>query len=145
MFGYRVFTSVVLVSLLFLAIRYLPELWFSLLIDVVMAWAAWEWSSLSGIKNFYLRSLYLISVLLALAAMTVCLPILWVSVTSFFVWLWAAAAVICYSKGILPLGFQYNITKIIVSFIVLTSCSVSGIVLRKYDVGRFGCFYLVWY
>ncbi|AKQ33365.1 phosphatidate cytidylyltransferase [Candidatus Coxiella mudrowiae] len=133
MFKHRVLTLLVLVPLLLLAILYLPMPWFSLLIGAVMLWAAWEWSPLAGIKNYYFRTLYVITILLALIG-TYYLPIFWVLIISFIIWLWAAAAVICYAKGFFPMGFQYNVIKIVVSFFVLTSCWVVGVALRE-DMG----------
>ena len=136
MLKHRVLTFLILVPLLLIAIWYLPMPWFGFLIGAVIAWAAWEWSILAGIKNYYFRGLYLIALLLALIV-TYYLPIFWVLIISFGVWLWAAAAVICYAKGFLPLGFQYNITKIVVGFFVLTSCWVAGVALRE-DIGEPG-------
>lgn len=133
MLKHRVLTLLVLVPLLLLAIWYLPMPWFGFLIGSVMVRAAWEWSALARIKNCCFRALYLISALLILIG-TYYLPIFWVSIISSVVWLWAAAAVICYAKGFLPLGFQYNVTKIVVSFFVLTSFWMAGVTLRE-DIG----------
>ena len=133
MLKHRLLTLLVLIPLLLLEIRYLPMPWFGFSIGVVMAWAAWEWSILARIKNYYFRGLYLIAVLSALIG-TYYLPIFWVLIVSFVVWLWAAVAVIRYAKGFPPLGFQYNVTKIIASFFVLTSFWVAGVTLRE-DIG----------
>ena len=136
MFKHRIITVLVLAPLLFLVIWYLTVPWFSFLIGAVIARAAWEWSALAGIKNYYFRSLYVIAILLTLIGACY-LSIFWILIISLAVWLWIAAAVVCYAKGFLPLGFQYNVMKIIIGFFVLASCWVSGIVLHE-DVGRSG-------
>lgn len=133
MLKHRLLTLLVLIPLLLLAIKYLQMPWFGFSIGAVMALAAWEWSALAGIKHYYFRSLYVIIALLGLIG-TYYLPILWVLIISFVVWLWAGVAVMCYAEGFLPLGFQYNITKIIVGFLVLTSCWATGVTLRE-DIG----------
>ena len=134
MFKHRVLTLLVLVPVLLLVIWYSYMPWFGFLIGVVIVWAAWEWSALSGIKNYYFRGLYIIAILLTLIG-TSYLPIFWILIISFVIWLWAGAAVICYEKGFLPLGFQYNVIKIIVSFFVLASCWIAGVALHE-DIGR---------
>lgn len=130
MFKHRLLTLLILIPLLLLSIQYLPMPWFGFFIGFIMLWAAWEWSLLAGIKNYYFRTLYLILILLALIG-TYYLPIFWVLIISFIIWLWAALAVICYAKGFLPMGFQYNVIKIVVSFFVLTGCWVVGVALRE--------------
>ncbi|AJC50303.1 phosphatidate cytidylyltransferase [Coxiella endosymbiont of Amblyomma americanum] len=141
-FRCRVPTSLTLITFLFLVIQYLSMPWFGYLIGIVVALAAWEWSILSGMKNFYFRVFYVLSILLALIGIYY-LPIFWISTISFFVWLWAAAAVICYAKRINPLGFQYSIIKIIMGFIVLTSFWISGIALRSTNGSHWLLFGLV--
>ncbi|MFW0054645.1 MAG: phosphatidate cytidylyltransferase [Coxiella endosymbiont of Dermacentor nuttalli] len=133
MFKHRVLTLLILVPILLLVIWCSPMPWFGFLIGAMIAWAAWEWSALAGIKNYYLRWLYMIAILLALIRIYY-FPIFWVLIISFSIWLWIAAAVICYANGFLPLGFQYKTTKIVISFFVLTSCWIAGIALRE-DIG----------
>lgn len=110
--------------------------WFGFLIGIVMLWAAWEWSSLAGIKNCYFRCLYVVAIFLALVG-SYHLPIFWVLIVSFIIWIWAAAAVVFYANGLLPLGFQYNTIKIVVSFFLLTACWVAGVAVRE-DIGGAG-------
>jgi phosphatidate cytidylyltransferase len=58
----RVITALVLVAALFAAIFWLSPLYFDGVITLVVIAAAWEWTSLSGIKSLWPRLLYVLSI-----------------------------------------------------------------------------------
>lgn len=146
MLKHRLLTVLVLIVLILLAIWFLPMPWFAVLIGIVVAWGAWEWSTLAGLKNYYARGLYVILISAALWA-SYYLPVFWILMASLIIWLWVAAAILCYAFDLAPLGFQYSFTKIIVGFFTLVPAWLAVIALRE-DIGGPGWllfgFMLIW-
>ncbi|QTS83704.1 phosphatidate cytidylyltransferase [Coxiella endosymbiont of Amblyomma nuttalli] len=121
MFEHRFLTLLVLIPIILLAIEFLPMPWFAILVGVVIAWAAWEWTRLIGIINHYSRGLYVLLIALALWAVYY-LSVFWILAASLVIWIWIAAAIFCYALGFAPLGFQYSMIKIVVGFFTLVPC-----------------------
>lgn len=146
MLKHRFLTLLVLIPVVLLAVGFLPMPWFAVLVSVVIAWAAWEWATLAGIKNHYSRGLYVLLIAAALWA-AYYLPVFWILVASLVVWIWIAAAIFCYAFGFAPLGFQYSMIKIIVGFFTLVPCWLAITALRE-DIGGPGWllfgFVMVW-
>ncbi len=132
MFRQRLLTAVLLL-IVFLAVTfYLPVLYFSLIMGVIVAWAAWEWSWLVGLRHVTSRVLYLIITVLLLAVMfflsgRVIPLILGISLLA---WLWAFCAVLVYAKGYMPLGLQSKAFKMFLGWLLLVTCWVSVVELR---------------
>lgn len=61
----RIVTAAVLLSLFIAAVWFLPTPWFALLTGVIICLAAWEWSDLAGLQQYWLRVCF--------AALIVCL------------------------------------------------------------------------
>ncbi|UTA46746.1 phosphatidate cytidylyltransferase [Simiduia sp. 21SJ11W-1] len=54
----RIITAVLLMAVLLAALHYLPTPLFQLLLGTAVLIAAWEWSNLSGVANYWLRGAY---------------------------------------------------------------------------------------
>ncbi len=59
----RIITALILAPLAILAVILLSPEWFSLIWGCIIMIAAWEWSSLAGIKRLWVRALYLLSLI----------------------------------------------------------------------------------
>lgn len=129
----RFLTTLVLIPIVLLAVGFLPMPWFSVLVGMVIAWAAWEWAVLAGIISHYGRGLYVLLIAAALWA-AYYLSVFWILVASLVVWIWIVAAILCYAFGFAPLGFQYSIIKIVSGFFTLIPCWLAITALRE-DIG----------
>lgn len=105
MLKYRLLTALILLPLIFLAVFDLPNIYFFALMAVVTGMGAWEWSGLIGFESVLLRLIFVITIFLGM----------WLSfqvdaktliVTSLLFWLWMCVAVLRFSEGKLPLGFE---------------------------------------
>ena len=136
----------ILIPIVLLAVGFLPMPWFAILVGAVIAWAAWEWATLSGIISHYSRGLYVFLIAVALWA-AYYLSVFWILIASLVVWIWIAAAIFCYAFGFAPLGFQYLMIKIVVGFFTLIPCWLAITALRE-DIGGPGWllfgFMVVW-
>ena len=63
----RVITALILAPLAALAVFKLPLLYFSLVWGIFILIAAWEWTNLSGIANFFIRCLFLVILAFSMA------------------------------------------------------------------------------
>lgn len=131
----RILTAIVLVPILILVIWLLPMPWLSILIGLVIVWAAWEWSGLIGWQDKIWRMVYTAIVTIALVV-THYLPINWVLVFAFVAWIWASLAVISYAFGCRPLGLQYPILKALMGLLALVPCWLSVGFIRETIDGR---------
>ena len=141
MLKYRIITALIAIPLLFLAIWYLPSLYFALLMAAFIGLSAWEWSGLMGLKVAYLRAVYVLVVLLGLyfAKSIAIFPML---LLGFLVWLWAIVGVYLFNQGKKPGGFQLPPLQAIVGFIALVTCWLALIDLRL-GAGQFGALRLI--
>lgn len=146
MLKYRFLTMLVLMPIVLLAVGFLPMPWFGILVGVVIAWAAWEWATLSGMTNYYSRGLYVLLIVVALLV-AYYLSVFWILVASLVVWIWIAAAIFFYAFGFSPLGLQHLTIKSVVGFFTLVPCWLAITALREYIGGPkwllFG-FIVVW-
>ncbi len=133
MFKSRMLTALVLIVLFVLVIWFFTMPWLSLVIGAVIAWGAWEWSSLVGITHGWGRALYVALIILALLS-TYFLPIPWVLFISLIAWLWAITAVLLYARGRSSLGFDRRWVKALMGFLALVPCWLAVIVLHE-DIG----------
>lgn len=58
----RIITAAVLLPLVVAAVWYLPTPWFALLTGTIICLAAWEWSNLSGLEQYWLRACFVVLV-----------------------------------------------------------------------------------
>lgn len=63
----RVITAIIIAAVFISALIFLSPYSFSIMTAVVVTYAAWEWSNLSGISNKLIKLLYVLSVVLLLA------------------------------------------------------------------------------
>lgn len=136
MLKYRLLTALIAIPLLFLAIWFLPPLYFAILMALFIAFSAWEWTNVMGFTAQYLRYVYVLLVLLGLyfvKALPI-LPILWLG---FFIWVWAGFSVFRFNQGKTPFGFQRSEVQAVFGFFMLVSCWLALIDLRL-GAGEFG-------
>ena len=72
----RLLTAAVLIPLVIWGVLALPTAYFSLLIALIVAQAAWEWSALAGMTQLFWRALYVSLLLLSLWAVSTLAPAL---------------------------------------------------------------------
>jgi len=138
---YRIITALIAIPLLFLAIWYLPSLYFALLVALLIAFSAWEWTSLMGLPKTYLRYVYVFIVLLGLYFVQA-LPIFPVLLLGLLIWIWAALAVFRFNQGHQSLGFQFPEVQAVTGFFILVTCWLALINLRL-GAGDFGAIRLM--
>lgn len=138
----RIITALILIPISILGIIYLPPLYFALATALILSYAAWEWSKLSGVIRERQRFIYLgilwlgfIAALFIPAVITLGISFLW--------WLIALVLVCCYPKinKKLLLGWP----GCVVSILVLVPCWVSFSVLRGLGLGYiFSVLVVIW-
>lgn len=138
---YRLLTALIAVPLLFLAIWYLPPLYFALLMALFIGVSAWEWTHLMGFKKGYLQYVYIFIVLLGLF-FAKALPILPLLIVGLIIWIWAGFAVLQFNQEKKPLGFQFPTIQAVVGFFILVTCWLALIDLRL-GAGSFGAIRLI--
>lgn len=94
----RLLTAAVLIPLVIWAILALPTLHFSLLVALVVALGAWEWSALAGVSSPAGRAAYVLAMLLALWGAHY-LPLLGVLGVAALGWCMAAVIELRYPAG----------------------------------------------
>ncbi len=95
----RLLTAAVLIPLVIWGVLALPTLYFSVLVALIVAQAAWEWSALAGIARVFWRALYVTLLLLALWGISTVAPavVLTLAVAG---WLLAAVTELRHPVGI---------------------------------------------
>ncbi len=118
----RVMTAALLIPLLLMALFFLPVNAFALLIAVVIALAAWEWSGLSGLQHTFAKSAYVTGIIgLLLLLHSYISPaqgnlLVWLAL---FWWCLAALLVIAYENNWLQLNFSSTMRLLIGLFILV--------------------------
>ena len=95
----RLLTAAVLIPLVVWGTLALHTLWFSLLVALVVALGAWEWSALAGLSSRAMRGFYVVFMLLALWGIN-CLPVIWVLAAATLGWCAAAVIIVRYPAGV---------------------------------------------
>lgn len=121
----RIITAAILIPLVLGAVLYLPAMGFAIGSALVLMLAGWEWSSLSGIKNFMGRLFYLGLLLLLFFAIHF-INSEWTLVAAGVWWLLVAPlAMIKFFK----FNFFY---KLSIGLLVLVTCWQGLIAVREY-------------
>lgn len=97
MLKHRILTALILIPLFLLALFKLPPFGFAIFTAIMVVYAAWEWSSLSGVQTFLARLVFPI-VMMALLPISLHAPITVVLLAAFFWWLIALILVVFYPR-----------------------------------------------
>lgn len=131
MLKYRILTAAVLLPLICFAILKLSSNYFTLLLAVITALGAWEWSTLVRFQQKTLRILFVIMILLSIV-MSFRIDthvILWCGCGY---WVWIFIAVLCFNTGAKPLGLQFPALRIISGIFFLMTGFVAIDVIRQF-------------
>ena len=121
MLKYRLLTALVIIPLVVLAIWKLPPLAFAIVMAVVVALAAWEWSRLIGFSDLLMRLAYVGFILLGIigAVWFAEIPLLIVGCLAL---LWCTVAVITYQITGNACGLQKPFYRTALGFFILVPC-----------------------
>lgn len=130
----RLLTAAVITPLVILAIWFLPLKWFSLLATIIVAWCAWEWSTLIGLRQRLARFVYVALIVLMLG-ITFYVPEVYIFWAALIVWVWAWLGVFSYAKGYSALGFDILPIKALMGFVALIPFWLALNVLKDTSLG----------
>lgn len=124
----RIMTAAILIPLVLGAVLYLPAMGFAIGSALVLMLAGWEWSSLSGIKNFTGRLLYL-GLLLLLFFATHFIDLQWILIVTSAWWLLIVPLIMIrfFPDKISPNCFY----KAMMGLFILVACWHSLIAVRE--------------
>lgn len=142
MLKYRILTALVLLPLLVFAILKLPLNYFSVLLTLITAWGAWEWSALVGFQKILLRSLFVIMILMGVFVSfhVNATFLLWGGLGY---WLWIFIAVLCFNAGLKPGGLQFSSLRIISGILFLITGFLAINVIRQFFGAHWLLFMLI--
>lgn len=130
MLKYRILTALVLIPLVFLAIYYLPPLYFSGVALIFILMAAWEWATLIGWNKWYFRITYLCLITVVLFISLLTLPtIIPITLASIWWFGWMIYLFFIRNKTALP-----KIPKWLIGFagvFILVACWDALVVLKS--------------
>lgn len=134
----RIITAIILLILVILGIFYLPILWFRILAALLLALAAWEFTALIWVGNWFKRIAFMIlfGVLLGVAQLVTAKPILIVAVCW---WLLAPIFLLQYSRQQQPL-FTDQLSSWLVGLVLFVPSFVGIVELKQ----SFGSSYLLY-
>ncbi len=132
----RLITGSILIVLVILAIWFLPWYLFALATAVLMLWCAWEWTCFLKTSSPWIKGGYVLLVALCLmwSYWKPGIVIFWVALAA---WVWAAAAIISYSRGGSALGFERRWSRGLMGVLAIVPCWVALNLLRNTSVGPF--------
>lgn len=129
MLKHRVITAIILLPLVILAIFYLPLVYFGVVMAIILSIAAWEWSILAGLKQFWQRLLY-VGLLwwgFSLAQILPNLLILWIS----FIWWLIAYYLVVKYPNIREFFTDKWLTKCVMGYLILVPVMQAIVYLHK--------------
>lgn len=133
MLAQRVFTAVGLLSALLLIVFFTNSLFFLLILSLVTLLAAWEWTSLSGIRSILKRSLYCCMLLLLCSLSYVVLQdyLFVILILSLFFWILALILICTYPRFNSYWNNLYSLG--LMGILVLLPCWLMLFYLRQHD------------
>lgn len=125
----RILTACIAVPIVILLIWFLPPFMFSVLMALVVAYAAWEWSSLVGYPYLAMRIVYVVAILFALF-LTILIPALPILLVGLAALIWILIAIVHYQRGGAGFGLQSAALRAAFGFFLLVPFWVAIVVLR---------------
>jgi len=142
----RLMTAAILWVVAIVGILYLPTKWFALVATIIVGLLAWEYSFLIGLHRALYRTFYTIIAILAIR-LAFYIPMFYLFLVAFIIWLWIATALISYAKQGPTLGLGSNLIKGVIGIIIFINFWVAINILRQTSLGPvllIFVFLLVW-
>lgn len=129
MFIKRLITALIAIPITLLVIIYLPPIYFSIVMALLILVGAWEWSALLNIPTYSACVTYVILVALGIlfSAWLHTLPVLLIAL---LVWLWSFIAIVHYQKNGAGAGLHLPRMRAIVGWVLLIATWASIVTLR---------------
>ena len=149
MLRYRILTAIVALPLVIWGVLKLHPLAFAIIMGVIVAYGGWEWTKLLKINNIWLRSIYVLLVIVCLYA-SLHVPVFLVLSVGLLVWLWSFFVVYAFNKHHpknIAVGAEYVFVRAGLGLCVLVSCWIAMVVLRWPIIGAYWLlfvFIIVW-
>lgn len=126
----RIFTALVLIPLIILAIFLLPPLSFLSVAMLITLLAGWEWAQIAGLEQPIKKTLYLLGLAAGLL-LAISIPIFYIVVVGFIWWLVAAILLGIYPRGIKFWG--HPVMRGIMGYLVLIPFWIGLILLQGFS------------
>jgi phosphatidate cytidylyltransferase len=129
----RFITALVLIPIFVSCVLYLDTFWFSLVMAVIIAMAAWEWASITGYRQFSMRAGYTVFIVVLLASVYAYRfkPMsLWLIGITLLWWIAALGLVLRYQKHG-GAAFSFRLPGAMMGILVLVPPWLSLIVLHS--------------
>jgi phosphatidate cytidylyltransferase len=131
MLRYRVLTATFLLLIIFAMMWFLKFPWFGVVIAAFFIISAYEWAGLLGLKSPMSYG-YVFCVALSLY-LAYFINAWYLLALAFFLWLWAAAAIVAYQHHRGLLGFQIFWIKTACGVIMLAACWKGCVLLQSFS------------
>lgn len=128
----RLITAIILLVIVVCVIYLLPQMVFQVVAGIVLLAAAWEWGGLLGgqFNCTSIKTLLVIVVALAYLNTLYSIPLFWAFVSAAIMVVWGLIAVICYSCGAKPAGFQHPLLKALACLLLIAPTMAGLVALR---------------
>ncbi|MEX2524808.1 MAG: phosphatidate cytidylyltransferase [Gammaproteobacteria bacterium] len=128
----RIITAAILLPLFVAAVWYLPTAWFALLTGVIICLAAWEWSNLAGLEQYWLRACFVVFVACMLGVVFTLRPTIWSQLLIFMAsvgWILVVMLIIAVEARLVLIPGS-RLIKLLLGLLVLVPSWLSLILLQ---------------
>lgn len=127
----RMITAVILIPLVLAAILWMPSLYFSCIVGVLILVGAWEWSQFIGVNKNFFKIGYVFCTAAGILFFNYVHTHI-VLLTAMLIWVWFFIAIVNYERNGPGAGFQWPVVRFFAGFVVLIATWM-GIVTLKTD------------